>query len=214
MGQGAIYPLPHHQSSILAALASRIIAPLTVLLLYQRAARSRSHRQGDTHSRFHWLILKLPLRLITNPHDHSLMHCLIVEDLFRLRNRPVTSGICEMSLASAAVKQCEPRANFRMTSKSEWSVTAVALSTEAREAVTQVHHRRSVHVALSTEAKGAAMLGVAIQVIMGCRRAKQQQYHRKDRADVLLPRGGAQRGTASPAGVPLKEQAAASVSWQ
>ena len=55
---------------------------------YQRAARSRSHRQGDTHSRFHWLVLKLPLRLITNPHNHSL----IVEDLFRLRNRPVTSG--------------------------------------------------------------------------------------------------------------------------
>ena len=33
MVQGAIYPLPHHQSPILAALASRIIAPPTVLLL-------------------------------------------------------------------------------------------------------------------------------------------------------------------------------------
>ena len=44
--------------------------------------------KGDTYSRFHWLVLKLLLRLITHPHDHNL----IVKDLFRLHNRPVTSG--------------------------------------------------------------------------------------------------------------------------
>ena len=87
MVQGAIYPLPHHQSPswLLWQAGSSLHQQSSY---YQRAARSRSHRQGDTHSRFHWLVLKLPLRLITNPHDHSL----IVEDLFRLRNRPVTSG--------------------------------------------------------------------------------------------------------------------------
>ena len=44
--------------------------------------------KGDTYSRFHWLVLKLLLRLITHPHDRSL----IVKDLFRLHDRPVTSG--------------------------------------------------------------------------------------------------------------------------
>ena len=44
----------------------------------------RSHL--DASKATHWLVLKLLLRLITHPHDHSL----IVKDLFRLHDRPVT----------------------------------------------------------------------------------------------------------------------------
>ena len=59
-------------------------SPLTISGLPGHAITAK----GDTYSRFHWLVLKLLLRLITHPHDHSL----IVKDLFRLHNRPVTSG--------------------------------------------------------------------------------------------------------------------------
>ena len=88
MVQGAIDPLPHYQSPTLATPVSRIIAPPTVLSTISGLPGHALTAEGDTYSRFHWLVLKLLLRLITHPHDHSL----IVKDLFRLHNRPVTSG--------------------------------------------------------------------------------------------------------------------------
>ena len=91
MVQGAVYPLPYHQSPILATPVTcskwghrSTDSPRTISGLPGHALTAK----GDTYSRFHWLVLKLLLRLITHPHDHNL----IVKDLFRLHNRPVTRG--------------------------------------------------------------------------------------------------------------------------
>ena len=76
-------PEPHHAYSNKQGHSSTH-SPPTISGLPGHALTAK----GDTYSRFHWLVLKLLLRLITHPHDHSL----IVKDLFRLHNRPVTSG--------------------------------------------------------------------------------------------------------------------------